>query len=368
MYRISITPQWQLDRGSGPESLPRLIELLTQIHETGTLRAACARLQLSYRYAWGLLKCAEETFGVPLVLSRRGRGAVLSALGDRLVWADRRIAARLGPVLDSLAAEVEAEIERSLTQAQGILRLHASHGFAVETLRHRYAERRLPLDLKYVSSQEALAGLARDTCDLAGFHVPIGTHQRAMLAYYARWLQPQGHRLVLLATRRQGLMLAPGNPRRIRGFADLTRAGVRFINRQPDAGTRQLLDLLLRAAKVDVRKISGYDSSEFTHAAVAAYVASGMADAGFGVETPAQRFGLDFLPLVTERYFFACPAALLETAPAQALLKELRSTEFRASINALAGYDAMAAGTVLTMAEAFGVLPHSHGRFKEGSK
>lgn len=347
MYRIQITPQWQLARGAGFDALPRLIALLVAVHDTGTLRAACARLGLSYRHAWGLIKRAEGHFGAPFLISRRGQGAKLSALGEKLVWADRRIAARLGPVMDSLSAEIETEIERALTQAQGILRLHASHGFAVETLRARFSEQGLPLDLRYCSSTEALAGLAHGRCDLAGFHVPTGRFEAAMRAHYGHWLDPARHRLIQLATRRQGLMAAPGNPLAIHGLADLSRPGLRFVNRQPEAATRYLLDLMLKDAGVEPRQITGYDVTEFTHAAVAAYIASDMADVGFGVETPAQRFGLHFLPLITERYYFACTSEWLESAAAVAVLKELRTPALRARINALAGYDAMDSGTVL---------------------
>lgn len=354
MFRVSITPQWQLDRGQGGTLMPRLLELLVHIDEAGTLRAACARSGLSYRYAWGVLRDAQTALGVPLVASRRGRGAVLSPLGEKLVWAQRRISARLAPVFDSLASELEAEIERALTHAQGILRLHASHGFAVEALRWRFHEQQIPLDLKYCTSLEAVSALARGGCDLAGFHVPTGTFEAAVLAHYQRDLQQADARLILLATRRLGLMTARGNPHRLRGLKDLARGKLRFVNRQPGAGTRVLIDLLLRSEKLDARRIQGYDTHEFTHAAVAAYIASGMADAGFGVETPAQRFGLDFLPLVSERYFFACRAEALDAPAMQPVLQELRSAQFRAVINALPGYDAMASGRVMNLAEAFG--------------
>ena len=50
---------------------------------------------------------------------------------------------------------------------------------------------------------------------------------------------------------------------------------------------------------------------EFTHAAVAAYVASGMADVSFGVEAAARQFGLDFVRILTEDYFFVCKRAFL---------------------------------------------------------
>jgi molybdate-binding protein len=182
--------------------------------------------------------------------------------------------------------------------------------------------------------------------------VPLGEFQREALQQYSQWLQPT-HRLVLLATRRQGLMVAPGNPKRVRGLADLVRGDVRFVNRQTGSGTRMLLDLLLRKEQLQAQHIEGYDTSEYTHAAVAAFVASGMADAGFGVETPAKRFGLEFLPLASERYFFACSAEFLSSATMTRVLASLRSPELKAAINALAGYDGMQAGTVMTVSEAF---------------
>jgi len=88
---------------------------------------------------------------------------------------------------------------------------------------------------------------------------------------------------------------------------------VRFINRQRGSGTRFLLDCLLEKEAIDPERINGYEQGEYTHAAVAAYVASGMADAGFGVETPARRFKLDFIPLQTERYFLLCEERMIET-------------------------------------------------------
>ncbi len=352
MFKLSIKPQWQLARGDERHLLPRVVELLVGIDETGTLVGACERMNLSYRYAWGILQEGHQAFGVPLVESRRGRGAILTPLGEKLVWADRRITARLSPVLDSLASELEVELERALSDAQGILRLQASHGFAVELLRDWFARQQIPLDLKYRSSIEALTALNAGGCDLAGFHVPLGEFQQQALQPYRPWLQ-SNHRLIWLATRRQGLMVARGNPKRVRGLADLTRDDLRFVNRQLGSGTRMLLDLLLGKEKVDAKRIEGYDTSEYTHAAVAAFVASGMADVGFGVETPAKRFGLDFLPLSSERYFFACNADFLNSSTMLRVLASLRSAELKAAINGLAGYDGMQAGSVMTVTEAF---------------
>lgn len=353
MFRVSLKPLWQLERGGGETVSPRLIELLVHIHEGGSLAVASRKLNLSYRYAWGLLREAEQGFGMPLVKGRRGRGAVLSPLGEKLVWADRRISARLTPVFDSLASEVETELERVLSHTQGILRLHASHGFAVEAMQKHFQQHQMPLDLKYCSSTEAVAAIGRAACELAGFHVPVGRFQKPLLELYEKHLRKATIRLIHLATRRQGLMTAPSNPKQVYGMDDLLRPNVRFINRQPGAGTRMLIDTMMNDLDMDKARVRGYDTHEFTHAAVAAYVASGMADVGFGVETPAKRFGLTFLPLISERYFFACRADVIESAQMKQVLTQLRSAEFRAAINALPGYDAMASGEVLTLAQAF---------------
>jgi molybdate transport repressor ModE-like protein len=353
MFKISIKPQWQLERADGKHPLPQLVNLLLHIYESGTLAGACNRLGLSYRHGWGLLRDGQRLFGVPLVRMERGRGAALTPLGEKLVWADKRISARLSPLLDSLASELEVEVERALTNVQGILHLHASHGFAVETLRAWLAREQVPIDLKYRNSQEVLVSLAHANCDLASFHVPLGEFQPAVLNHYRRWLRPATQRLIQLATRRQGLMLARGNPKRICSLTDLAREDVTFVNRQPGSGTRLLVDLLLERDGLDHQAIRGYDSGEFTHAAVAAYVASGMADAGFGVETAARRFDLEFVPVISERFFFICRTQTLSQPMLGRVLEILRSDGFRRAVNQLAGYDAADCGTVWSLTEAF---------------
>jgi molybdate transport repressor ModE-like protein len=343
MFKVAIDAHWQLRRQDGTPLVPRLTALLVGIQQTGTLAAACRTAGLTYRYAWGLLREGERAFGHPLVASQRGRGAKLTPLGERLAWADRRIAARLTPLLDSLASEVESEIERALSVIRPVLRVHATHGFAVETLRRFLAGRQIPIDLKYRDSDEALTAFIDHQCDVVGLHLPIGELEAEVAAHYAPRVQ-NDWTLLHVATRRQGLAVAPGNPKQIRGLADLTREGLRFVNRQAGSGTRLLFDLLLARAGVDPRQIDGYEILEYTHAAVAAYVGSGMADAGFGLEVPARRFGLDFIPLVTERYFFLCRNEFLADPAMQQLESVLHDEAFRAQVAELPGYDPSNAG------------------------
>ena len=128
---------------------------------------------------------------------------------------------------------------------------------------------------------------------------------------------------------------------------------MRFVNRDPDSGTRRLFDQLLAQHGLDGSRINGYEHIEFTHAAVAAYVASGMADVSFGVEAAARQFDLDFVRLVTEDYFFVCRKSILELEPMKRVLAIMRGEEFNAAIRELPGYTAKDAGMIKTVREAF---------------
>jgi molybdate transport repressor ModE-like protein len=355
MYKVTISPQWEISSGAEtPLDTGALLRLLRAIDETGSIAEATRSVGLSYRYAWGLLRDAERIFGHGLMQSGRGRGTRLTPLAEKLIWADRRIAARLSPTLESLASELEAELARLVGAGTQAIRLDASHGFAVAAFLNHINAAGLPIELRYRNSSDAVAALARRECDLAGFHVPLGEHEQQAAGRYRQWLSPRSHCLVHLATRTQGLIVAAGNPLGIAGLADLARSGVRFVNRQAGSGTRMLLELMLASAGLKPDAINGYENAEFTHSAVAAYIASGMADVGFGVQTAAQRFGLGFVPLLAERYFLAARSASLEEPLMKQALDILRSAPFKAAVDALAGYEASDSGTILSLGEAFG--------------
>lgn len=354
MTKILVRPAWLVSNESGDELDPLLFPVLQAIHDTGKLTLAAGKAGLSYRHAWNLIGRWSAFFGSPLVVLERGRGTTLTPLGEKLLWAEQRINARLAPQLESLASELNLEISKLITAAPSTLRIHASHGFAVAKLPELLrANSRIQLDLRYLGAQESLASVARGACELGGFHVPEGRLGRLALTQYGRWLSPEKQKLIHLVTRTQGLFLARSNPKGIRSFADLGRPGIRFINRQRGSGTRLLVDQLLDEAGVDYQRLEGYQTEEYTHAAVAAYVASGMADAGFGVEPPARQFNLDFIPVARERYFLICRQETLAVPEVRELTALLRTPAFKDLIADLAGYSAPHAGEVIGIAEAF---------------
>ncbi len=358
MFKFRINPHWEITRGPG-KSLDTsvLLGLLRAIEETGSIARAAQVVGLSYRYAWGLLRDAEELFGYSLMQTGRGRGTQLSPLAEKLIWADRRIAARLSPTLDSLASELEAELGKTLGAKPASIRLDASHGFAVAAFLKEANESGLQIDLRYRNSTDAVAAMSRGESDLAGFHVPLGEFEAQSADRYGRWLDPKSHRLIHLAVRTQGLFVNPGNPLGIQGLADLSRQDVRFVNRQVGSGTRMLLELMLPSQRIAPSVINGYENTEFTHSAVAAFIASGMADVGFGVQTAAERFKLDFIPLASERYFFAVAADALEQPNMGKVIDVVRSASFRDAVHQLPGYDATDTGQILTLAQAFNSAP-----------
>src|SRR5215472_9517677 len=284
MIRIEIQPAWQFRKEGSPTSIPVMLDLLNEIRITGKISDAANRADLSYRHAWNLIEKWSAFFGIALVERRQGSGTKLTPFGDKLVWAGQRLQARLGPQLQNLAQELETEINELLPLGPTVIRVHASHGFAVSKLRELLLrEEGLGVDLRYVSNQNSLVSLAHDGCDLAGMHLPQGELRGRSIAACKGWLTPSIHRVISFVTREMGLMVRPGNPFGILSLEQLLDRSVRFVNRDPDSGTRLLFDQLLAQKKIDGAAINGYEQVEFTHAAVAAYVASGMADIGFGM-------------------------------------------------------------------------------------
>ena len=345
---------WRFRREGDPAPPAVMLDLLNDIRVSGKITTAAGRANLSYRHAWNLIEKWSGFFGVPLVERKQGIGTSLTAFGEKLVWAGQRLQARLGPQLQNLAQELETEINQLLPENPSVIRVHASHGFAVSKLRELLLrEKDLGIDLRYVSNQNSLVSLAHDACDLAGMHLPQGELRKSSIAASKGLLAPSVHRVVSFVTREMGLMVQPGNPFGIASLEQLLDPSIRFVNRDPDSGTRLLFDQLLAQKKIDGSAINGYEHVEFTHAAVAAYVASGMADVSFGVEAAARQFHLDFVRLVTEDYFFVCRKPFLETEAMKRVLAIMRGEEFQSAISQLPGYKCVETGTVKTVSSVF---------------
>jgi putative molybdopterin biosynthesis protein len=160
-------------------------------------------------------------------------------------------------------------------------------------------------------------------------------------------LPGQDLKLINLTYRMQGWIVPAGNPEGISSIIDLTDTEKGFINRQKGAGTRLLFDHLLKEAGLSPLKIKGYEREEHTHLNVAAAIAAGTASVGLGILPAARAFGLDFVPLVEERYDLLLSSSFLKTPEAALLLKVIADPTLISEVEALGGYNMRDAGQLI---------------------
>jgi len=341
---VRLTPSLHWSGAADRTSIDsRLLALLARIDERGSLRAACTSTGMPYRTAWGLLQDIERTCGAPLVRLQRGRGAALTAAGAALLHADEAARRKFAREFESMAVEIGPPDARHRGGTPAELRLAASHDLALAGLRDALpAAAGTRLNIEFCGSLEALARFKSGDVDVAGFHFVPGDAVSARP--FLRHLQASHDRLLRLVDREQGLIVARGNPHRVRRLQDAIDKQLRFVNRQSGSGTRMLIDALLAREGREAGDLRGYLDEEFTHAAVAATIASGRADVGFGVAAAAAEYALGFVPVVRERYYLVVRDTLLRSAPIAALRESLAGPIFRQRVGRMVGYDASHAG------------------------
>lgn len=234
--------------------------------------------------------------------------------------------------------------------AAEVVRFAGSHDWAVSALAQIFFGRVAPgihMQIAYTGSLGGLIALAEGKADLAGSHLWDQETDSYNLPFVHRLLPGKEVTVVTLAHRRQGLIVAPGNPLSIHQLADLARPGLRFVNRQSGSGTRVWLDAMLAQQKIDPQKITGYADERLTHSDVARAVAAGSADVGLGLEAAGQAFGLDFVFLHRERYDLVIPtAALSENTHFQQLLNWLASDAGKQLVAGIPGYEHSETGCI----------------------
>ncbi len=276
--------------------------------------------------------------GTPLIATPLPRGA---GMVTSLSKADGII--RIPRLSEGLmeGEEVSVELLREEEEIENRIIMIGSHDLTLDLLATHLTRRhpRLSLSSTHVGSMGGLIAVQKGRAHLAGIHLFDPETGAYNLPYVKNILGEGGVHLVHLVFRQQGLLVAPGNPKRIRGVKDLSREGVVFVNRQRGSGTRLLLDHLLQEHRIGPEAIRGYDREESTHMAVGVAVLSESADAGLGIHSAARALGLSFVPLTMEQYDLVIPDAFFHDEKVQALLGVIRSEIFRQAVQALGGYD-----------------------------
>ncbi len=275
----------------------------------------------------------------------RGAGVLMS-----LVRADGFV--RIPAMSEGLGAgtEIDVELMRSKGDIENTIVCIGSHDNALDLLAN-ILKKRYPgfsLSSAHVGSMGGLMALKRGEAHMAGTHLLDGETGEYNITYIKRVLSDKKTLLINLVYREQGLLVPKGNPKNIKGFEDLTRDDVVFVNRQSGAGTRLLTDKCLRELNINPDDVKGYEREEYTHMSVASAVLTGIADTGLAILASARALNLDFVPVAKERYDLAIPREFFETEMLRCLLKIIKEdAEFRTLVKSLGGYDISDMGKVV---------------------
>jgi len=196
-------------------------------------------------------------------------------------------------------------------------------------------------------STDGLKALGAGHTDVAWTHLLDAETGRYNTPFIPKYLPGAKTVLVHLFRREIGIVTAPGNPKKIRGFEDFTADAVRFVNRQAGSGTRLLLDSELGKRRIPPEKIAGYDREVYTHVEVGLSILSGDADAGLATVAVSRLMGLHFVPVAREDFDMALGQSTYFHKGIQALVETLRSPGFRERFETLGGYGFEDSGKIL---------------------
>jgi putative molybdopterin biosynthesis protein len=198
------------------------------------------------------------------------------------------------------------------------------------------------------SSKLALTWLSEGKVHIAGSHLEDPKTGEFNLPFIRKQFPDEEFSVVTFARWEEGLVISSGNPKRVRNIEDLVRKNIRLVNREPGSGSRALLDQLLQTAGVDAQKVQGYDRVAYGHLAAAYAVLSRDADVCVATRSAAQTFGLDFIPLHSERYDLVMRKRTADLPAVKAFLDVLHRATLRRKLEVLAGYDTSQTGMIVT--------------------
>ncbi|MDE5445677.1 helix-turn-helix domain-containing protein [Bradyrhizobium sp. CSA207] len=152
--------------------------------------------------------------------------------------------------------------------------------------------------------------------------------------------------LVAFVRREQGLVLPPGNPKRLRGLSDVLALGARMAMRQQGTGAQMLLDVLVKRAGATMRDLRRVETPSLTSPDLAEVIRAGQADCGVATRAAARSAGLDFVPLVWENFDLAMRQRSYFRPAMQALIRFLGERRLQQRADELTGYDPSPAGQI----------------------
>lgn len=244
---------------------------------------------------------------------------------------------------------VEVELYNSIEKIDRTIMFAGSHDLTLDLLASTIKEdhNSYSITSSHVGSMAGLLAIANNENHVAGIHLLDEETGEYNVSYIKKYLPETEVVLVNLVYREQGWIVPKGNPKKIKTIEDLTAKGISFINRQRGAGTRILLDFLLKQNGISASDIYGYTREDFSHLSLAAAIRGGNADVGLGIRSSAKAMGLDFIPVAEERYDLIMTKEFYQSDKGQVLLAVITSDNFKMKVEDMGGYSCRDTGKVV---------------------
>lgn len=231
---------------------------------------------------------------------------------------------------------------------QNLLIITGSNDLLLDQLLELFG-RRHPLPMAVFSNLGSMGGiraLKENLCHVCCAHLLEPEGEEYNFAYLEGEFGDTAV-VVNFCKRLQAVLVAPGNPKKVKGIADLASGRLRIANRKEGTGTRLLLDRELERQGVSGDKIPGYETAFGRHLDVGLEVLAGRADAGLAIAAVGGLLGLDRVPVRWERYDFIIRKEVFFSRGVQMLLGLLHDPDLRQSAEGLTGYDLSTSGQVV---------------------
>lgn len=200
----------------------------------------------------------------------------------------------------------------------------------------------------YLNSFEGLLALYEGKVNAAACHLYDTEEKSFNVSFVKKLLPGVPAALINISYRSMGFYVAAGNPKEISGWRDLARRDIAILNRGVGSSARILLDGQLRRMGLDAREIKGYEREMKSHLTVAAAIAEGEADLAIGTERISRQIdGLEFIPLLEERFDLVVRKSFLQEEAGEKLLSILRSAPFKKEIRQFSGNDYRDMGKII---------------------
>jgi putative molybdopterin biosynthesis protein len=243
--------------------------------------------------------------------------------------------------------DVEVELLRSLDEIKNAIVFNGSHDLTIDLLSSLLKKERYDMKIvsSHVGSMAGIMAIKKGEAHVAGIHLLDPDTLQYNVPYVKKLLAGLDVILYPFLKRKQGWMVAKGNPVGIETTGDIVKQNVEYVNRQKGAGTRILFDLLLKESGILPEQINGYQREMFSHLAVAAEIKGNENTVGLGIYPAAKAMDLSFVPVADEEYDLLMTRTFFDSEKGLLLRAAIQSEEFKQAVEKIGGYEVLDGST-----------------------